>query len=96
MLVLCGVLTGVVSFFITAGGYLTGGLQDPNVPCKTETLKMTKVCSPFYSSLSSSSPRVGAHSLLFVPDDAVSYGFLRLDGYWRGTVRTSGKNPFLF
>jgi len=54
---------------------------------------MSKVCSPI---LVSSTSRVGADSLLFVPNDVVSCGFLRLDDYWRNTVRTSGKNLFLF
>jgi hypothetical protein len=42
--VLLGVWSGFA--FITAGGYLPGGLQDANFSCRTETLKMSKVCSP--------------------------------------------------
>ena len=44
---------------ITTCGDLTGGLQDASYPCKTETLKMIKVCLPLLLA-------VGAHSLLDV------------------------------
>lgn len=32
--------------FLTTRGDLTGGLQDASYPCRTETLKMNKVCFP--------------------------------------------------
>lgn len=70
--------------FVIAGGYLTGGLQDANFPYRTEPLKMSKVCLHPLA--------LGLVLIAFFNDGNP----LRLDGDWRKTIRTSGKNLFPF